>query len=182
MSDFPEETSQGTDLPKILSIVSLAVVALALGVLAAQIFGGGGITGGSGQGVGGTAPPVHGWDTSGREISLADYEGQVVVLDFWATWCGPCVTKLPELIAVQEKYADQGVQVIGVSGDRSIEDLRGFEENSDLNFPTIFNGAREILDAYEIRGFPTIVVIDQNGRITHRSHHGNVENEVTRLL
>ncbi len=177
-----ENTKLPFDGPKILSVVSLAVAALALGVLAASIFrsdlSGAGGPGGTGE----PAIPISGTTSTGQEISLADYEGQVVVLDFWATWCPPCVGKLPELIAVQEEYGDRGVQVIGVSGDRSVEDLRRMEDDRQINFPTIFGGAEAALRDYNIRAFPTIVIIDQNGQIVHRSHHGNVRREVERLL
>lgn len=160
--------------------VGLALFLAAAGAMVAILFGG--FAGGGNSRTGGAAPAFSGLSTGGAKISLDEYAGQVVVLDFWATWCPPCREKIPELMAIQKDFYDEGVRVIGISGDRSVEVLADYERKHSINFPTIFEGADAILRAYEIRAFPTIVVIDKQGRVVFRGHGGNVRGAVEQAL
>lgn len=170
---------EGLTLPKILSFAGLLVLALALGTFLGNLLRGPAAANAT---IGEPAIPFGGTDSSGNDVDLGDYAGDVVVVDFWATWCPPCVAKIPELIALQEEFAGQGVQILGVSGDRTIEDLRRFEEERGINFPTIYGGAHDILTAYGIRAFPTVVIIDREGNVVTRGHSVNIRREVQRLL
>lgn len=107
-------------------------------------------------------------DLNGKEVSLAQYRGKVVLLNFWATWCGPCVKEIPDLIRLQEKYKAEGVQVIGVSVDvNGFDDVRPFlaQKQLNLNYPVIVAN-HLLLEGYKNPSvLPTTFLIDQNGMI-----------------
>lgn len=128
------------------------------------------------------APRFSGWTAAGEEVTVTEYEGKVILLQFWATWCGPCVAKMPSIVALQEEFGPEGLQVIGVSADRSREELLEFEANNSLNFPTIFDGAEPILRGYGVQSLPTSFVIDQNGKALNVGFGGNLRQTVAQLL
>jgi len=99
----------------------------------------------------------------GGEIALADLRGRPVVVDFWATWCGPCEDSIPVLVAFQKKYAGR-VQVLGVSVDWEHEAVAPFVEAHGMNYPVLFGDESLALD-YGAPGFPALFVIDAQGRI-----------------
>ena len=107
-------------------------------------------------------------DLDGNPISLADYRGKVVLLDFWAVWCGPCVGEIPNVKEVYEKYHDKGFEVIGVSFDENESVVREFIREKEIPW-------RQILDSegfkgifakqYGVRGIPAPFLIDRNGKV-----------------
>jgi peroxiredoxin len=125
-------------------------------------------------------------DLSGRTVSLSDYRGKVVVLDFWATWCEPCKQEIPHFIEMQDKYASQGLQVLGVSMDDDEPPVRQFQQQFKMNYPVAL-GNPKLADQYGgILGLPITFVIDRNGQVTAR-HVGAtepsvIEAEVQKLL
>ena len=111
-------------------------------------------------------------DANGKAIRLSDYEGKVVVLDFWATWCPPCRKEIPGFVALQTKYADQGVVVIGVSLDDSWAPVRSFMGEYKINYPIVLDTRQELPGLYGgIRGIPTTFVIDREG-VIRTKHEG----------
>ncbi len=108
-------------------------------------------------------------------IELNDLKGKVVLLDFWATWCGPCVGSLPELQRLDKKYEKEGFELITIHNRRSpgetVEDHRktieDFLAKNCYSFPAAIDTHGEIFDEYEIRGVPTQVIINRNGNISH---------------
>ena len=163
----------------IAGLVGMMVLAAVLGVITARSSGG---TGASGALVGTLAPPIQGTTPDGQDIDLSDYEGEVVLVDFWATWCPPCRSALPRIQAIADDYADRGVRVIGVSGDTKSSDLATYVEDNNITFPTIFYGAEDVMRSYGIRGFPTVAIIDQEGKIAWMGHHGDYRRQIDRLL
>lgn len=106
-------------------------------------------------------------DVAGREHALGEYRGKVVVLDFWATWCGPCIKAMPSLQALHEKFRQQEVVVIGIS-TREGEDAKPLEfmKSKGLTYQLLLNG-ETISEAYHAEALPTLYVVGKDGRIIH---------------
>ncbi len=114
--------------------------------------------------VGGPAPALDGKYYSGDAGALAQNKGKVVLVDFWATWCGPCRMSLPILDAVYKKYHGKGLEIIGVSSE-SLPDLKAFQASAKLSYP-LFNDIGHITtNQYQALAFPTLAVIDKQGVI-----------------
>jgi len=114
--------------------------------------------------VGGPAPALDGKYYSGDAGALAQNKGKVVLVDFWATWCGPCRMSLPILDAVYKKYHGKGLEIIGVSSE-SLPDLKAFQATAKLSYP-LFNDIGHITtNQYQALAFPTLAVIDKQGVI-----------------
>lgn len=106
-------------------------------------------------------------DMDGKDVRLSAYKGKVILLDFWATWCGPCKYEIPGFVELQEKYGKDGLQVIGVSVDDTIDKLRPFVKQFKMNYPVLQGlGHDDVQDAYgPIIGIPINVVISRDGKI-----------------
>ena len=127
-------------------------------------------------------------DLSGNVVTLADYEGKVVVLDLWATWCPPCRVEIPFLVELYEEHKDAGLVVVGIGLDVGGADvLKPFVEQNGITYP-ILVGNRDVGQAYRLQGIPTTFILDRNGRIAakhvgFRSSDADVMRaEVARLL
>ena len=107
--------------------------------------------------------PTHDGDT----FTLSDHRGEVVVLNFWATWCLPCLAEIPEFVRLQEDLRDQGVQFVGVSQDEGgLETIRGFAEEVDVNYPLVPDPDLDISASFGgVPVLPTTFVLDREGRI-----------------
>lgn len=113
-------------------------------------------------------------DTKGKKISLSDYKGKIVIVDFWATWCGPCRRGIPDLVNIQKSYKDK-VVVIGISLDRETkEDVVPFMEAFEINYPIVFGTQKVTTDYGGVSAIPTSFVIDQAGNIVDK-HVGLVD-------
>ncbi|MDE0638049.1 MAG: redoxin family protein [Candidatus Poribacteria bacterium] len=108
------------------------------------------------------------FDIDGNPISLADYRGKVVLLDFWAVWCGPCVGEIPNIKEVYEKYHDKGFDVIGVSFDKDEAVVREFIKEKEIPWRQILDsgGFKGVFaEQYGVRGIPAPFLIDRNGKV-----------------
>jgi peroxiredoxin len=106
-------------------------------------------------------------DMTGKDVKLADYRGKVILLDFWATWCGPCKYEIPSFVKLQEQYGKDGLQIIGVSVDDTIDKLEPFVKEYKMNYPVLQGlGHNDVQDAYgPIWGIPISVLISRDGKI-----------------
>jgi thiol-disulfide isomerase/thioredoxin len=127
-------------------------------------------------------------DVSGKNVRLADYKGKVILLDFWATWCGPCKIEIPWFVEFQNKYGPQGLQVVGVSVDDTVEMLRPYVKDLKMNYPVLLGLHHDdIQDAYgPLWGIPVTSIISRDARICAK-HSGisskeNFEKEIKSLL
>ena len=118
-------------------------------------------------------------DINNRKAALADFKGKVIILDFWATWCVPCKAEIPGFIALQQKYAARGLQVIGLSVDDSLPTAKKYADQMKMNYPVLLaEGKEEILTAYDpIPSIPVSVVIGRDGKICSK-HVGIVSVDV----
>ena len=106
-------------------------------------------------------------DMNGRDVKLSDYKGKVILLDFWATWCGPCKFEIPGFVELQTKYGKHGLQVIGVSVDDTVKQLQPYVAEYKMNYPVLQGlGHDDVQEAYgPMWGIPTSVVISRDGLI-----------------
>lgn len=115
------------------------------------------------------AAPLSGPLSGGGKAALADHAGKVVLVDFWATWCDPCVTEIPELNALHRKLAAQGFTALGVSmdeeGDKAV--LR-FKEKHPIVYPVILNESERAPAGWSAPGFPTAYLIGRDGTVLRR--------------
>jgi cytochrome c biogenesis protein CcmG, thiol:disulfide interchange protein DsbE len=116
--------------------------------------------------------------TDGKNINLADYKGKVVILDFWATWCGPCRRGVPDLVSIQKNYGDK-VVIIGISldDDRTKKDILPFMKEYGVNYPVVYGNSEVVINYGNIRAIPTSFIIDQNGNIVDK-YVGLVSKEI----
>ncbi len=115
----------------------------------------------------GAAPQFTLSDIEGRHVSLSQYRGKVVILDFWATWCPPCKKEIPDFISLQHQYASQGLQIIGIGLDEPSA-VASFARTNGINYPVAV-GDDAIANLYGgVSGIPTTFIIDRNGNIKNR--------------
>lgn len=105
---------------------------------------------------------------AGKEITLSQLKGKVVVLDFWATWCAPCQQSIPHLIQLYKDYKESGFVLIGMSVDRGdVEVVRRYIESMDIPYP-ILTTPEEVVRRYRVTGIPATFLIDKEGKIRKR--------------
>ena len=118
--------------------------------------------------LGDIAPEFEARQLNGSTFRLADYWGKkAVLIDFWATWCGPCIDEIPTIKRIAETYRDQGLEVVGVSLDRDEKALRDFVEKEKLSYVQVFDKekAQAIAKSYSVWGIPSVFLINKNGVI-----------------
>ena len=114
---------------------------------------------------------------TGQTFDLSAYRGKVVLLDFWATWCDPCREEIPHFVELQDKYRDQGLQIVGISMDDGPEPVRDFYQRFHMNYPVAMGNAK-IGELYGgVLGLPIAFLIDRDGRIEAK-HIGATDRSV----
>ena len=104
----------------------------------------------------------------GKEIALSQLKGKVVLLDFWATWCGPCKESIPHLIQLYQSYRESGFELVGMNVDRGdVEVVRRFVKAMDIPYP-IVTAPEDMVRSYRVTGIPAAFLIDKEGKIRDR--------------
>lgn len=179
-----DKGKRGIRSPLVIALVVVAVIA-AVAIIAATNPGGGGRIAVS------PIPAV----TEDIQSSLEAFRGKVVILDFWATWCGPCRMEIPGFITLQNKYREQGLEIVGVSIDPiaprgnpgGAPAVAPFMKDNGINYTIWMVNNPSALRGYDVsQGIPTTYVLDRNGRVV-RSYIGAkpmsvFENDINQLL
>jgi len=117
----------------------------------------------------------------GQEIVLFKLKGKVILLDFWATWCGPCRESIPHLIQLYNTYQKNGLEVIGMNVDRGdIDTVRHFVKSLDIPYPITLT-TQEVERGYRVTGLPTTILVDKEGRIREKiaGYTGGIAKQMT---
>ncbi len=122
-----------------------------------------------------------GWelkDLDGKTVKLSDFEGKVIILDFWATWCGPCKKEIPGFVELQKKYGRDGLAIIGVSLDEGgPQAVKPFLKKLGVSYPVVMGNGGITSDYGGIEAIPTTFIINRKGMIVHK-HLGFEEEHV----
>lgn len=116
--------------------------------------------------------PAPSWtlkDLDGKEVSSAQFAGKLLVVDFWATWCGPCIEEIPGYVELQKKYGKDGLVIVGVSLDRGgVAKVKKFVEERGMNYAVVM-GSGDIAESFGgLEAIPTTFLISRDGKILHR--------------
>ena len=136
--------------------------------------------------VGATFPDFDVKDITGAPLSVARFKGKAVLIDFWATWCGPCIAELPAVLAAYSRYKDKGFEIIGISLDRDEATLKRFITDRKMTWPQYFDGQEwqsPLAAKYGVNAIPATYLLDGEGRIVAKNLRGPaLEQELARLL
>jgi thiol-disulfide isomerase/thioredoxin len=120
--------------------------------------------------------PVRGSD---RPIALSQYRGQVVMLNFWASWCAPCRREMPILDSIQRRYKPLGFALVGVNVEPDAREAEVFLRQTPVSFPIAYDAQSKVSKLYNVAGMPSTVILDRKGtvRFVHRGYKPGDENE-----
>jgi thiol-disulfide isomerase/thioredoxin len=121
----------------------------------------------------------------GREVDVSKMRGKVVLIDFWATWCGPCVAELPNVLKAYKELHPKGFEIVGISLDSDKEKLESFVKEKGMDWPQFFDGKgwkNEISSNYGINSIPAMWLVDQKGMVIDTAARANLEEKVAKLL
>jgi peroxiredoxin len=115
----------------------------------------------------------------GGDVSLAQYHGQVVMINFWASWCGPCRTEMPLLDSIYRKYNKLGFTLLGVNVEPDSKAADDWLKQTPVTFPILFDKDSKVSKLYQVAGMPSTVIIDRKGnlRVLHHGYKPGDENE-----
>jgi peroxiredoxin len=128
---------------------------------------------------GSPAPAFTLGSSAGSNVSLAQYKGQVVMLNFWASWCGPCRQEMPLLESIYKKYNRMGFTLIGVNVEPDSNAANQWLKQTPVSFPILYDKDSKVSKMYDVAGMPSTVIIDRTGkvRVLHRGYKPGDENE-----
>jgi len=148
------------------------VLGFAFSIFAASSLASSGLTGQS-------APDFALKSSSGKNLRLSEYRGDVVMVNFWATWCGPCRQEMPLLDELYSRYQRVGFSLLGVNIDDNSSKAMNMVSELDISFPVLFDSRKEVSRLYEVDAMPVTVLIDREGivRYVHLGYKPGFENK-----
>jgi peroxiredoxin len=117
--------------------------------------------------VGDLAPNFTLKSTTGANFRLSELRGEVVMINFWATWCPPCRQEMPVLEKLYSRYRNLGFQLLGVSIDEKSAKAKNMAKRLKVNYPILFDSAKSVSELYDVDAMPTTVMVDRDGRVRH---------------
>ena len=128
---------------------------------------------------GGPAPAFTLASRAGQDVSLTQYKGNVVMINFWASWCGPCRQEMPLLESIYKKYNKMGFTLIGVNVEPDSNAANEWLKATPVSFPILYDRDSKVSKLYDVAGMPSTVIIDRSGklRVLHRGYKAGDENE-----
>ena len=165
-------------LPKAMLVVILASVLMGLPMLACST---------QDTKADDMAPDFQLYNLEGELVSLSDFRGSPVILNFWATWCGPCISEIPYLQQVHEEWSDKGVVLLAVNMGESPSEVEQFVGGNNLSFPVLLDVRQEVAQMYGIRYIPSTFFIDkdglaQAGRVGPFPNKQAIESEIIKIM
>jgi len=130
---------------------------------------------------GAPAPSFQLHSSASTDLSLGDLKGQVVLINFWASWCGPCRQEMPVLEQLYRKYKAAGFTLLGVNVEPKSADAEGFLKSTPVSFPILFDPDSKVSRLYEVSGMPSTVILDRTGKVRY-VHHGYKPGEESEYL
>jgi thiol-disulfide isomerase/thioredoxin len=121
----------------------------------------------------------------GREVDVSKLQGKVVLIDFWATWCGPCVAELPNVIKAYKELHPKGFEIVGISLDSDKAELKSFVKEKGMEWPQYFDGKgweNEISSKYGVSSIPAMWLLNKKGMVVSTNARGGLEEQVAKLL
>ena len=128
---------------------------------------------------GGPAPAFTLASRAGQDVSLSQYKGNVVMINFWASWCGPCRQEMPLLESIYKKYGKMGFTMIGVNVEPDSNAANEWLKATPVSFPILYDRDSRVSKLYDVSGMPSTVIIDRTGKLRtlHRGYKPGDENE-----
>jgi thiol-disulfide isomerase/thioredoxin len=120
----------------------------------------------------------------GKNLKLSEMTGNVVLINFWASWCGPCREEMPLLNALHKKYQPLGFTVLGVNVEENVDGARSFLKNVPVDFPILLDNTNEVSKQYKVVAMPTTVLVDRDGnmRFLHKGYKPGDEKKYRQMI
>lgn len=137
---------------------------------------------------GSVAPDFTLKSNSGKNLKLSEFRGQVIMINFWATWCGPCREEMPLLNRIHEQYRKAGFTLLGVNIDDRPATAQAMAKNLGIRFPILFDTEKRVSRLYDVNAMPSTLLIDRDGRVRHihlgyrPGYEARYESQVRELL
>ncbi len=134
--------------------------------------------------VGEKAPDFTLKSMAGKNLNLVEQRGNIILINFWASWCAPCRTEMPELQALQEKYQDLGFSVWAINVEQENQAGRKFLADLTLTFPIFFDAKNTLSATYQVAAMPTSIIVDRNGivRFIFRGYKSGYEKKYAKAI
>ena len=134
--------------------------------------------------ISGPAPNFTLKNLEGKNVKLSELSGNVVLINFWASWCGPCIQEMPLLNAIHQKYEPLGFTVLGVNVEEDSAKAKAFLAERGVDFPILLDNKNQVSKLYDVIAMPTTVVVDRDGnmRFLHQGYKAGDEKEYRKMV